>query len=229
MKTRQDKKRRPPRRATLHTRSEVREGESGDGYGYAPEDWPTARHAFGEVEEGHTVDEETGKETPGFRVGLHLIGEKKEPLARLVMDVEETSTLVKTLLAMALAVEHLQEFHPSGDRTRCTHKGKEVKAPEWLTLLTEAQGPLAKGIRMGKSILGEMQAALDHLYAIALEHGLLVPDGAVGLMSKAEQDRVQTRVGNLLNTLSEHPKRLLPMLLLMVGTAEALNMDESLH
>jgi hypothetical protein len=185
-------------------------------------DWPMANESWVAMAGGYTrVD---GERRYQWRVGIYA-SEDGTPRARIPVEAAQALQLARALVAVAGSVEHLNEFHPDGDRGTCRHPSvvRLMKPDGGLTtgevdkLLDEAFGPLGDALQRAASLTEEVRGMVNALYTIALEHGLFAPAGTVVAIDRSAHEHVTERVGKFLGCLSEEAKALLVMTLYLSG------------
>jgi hypothetical protein len=177
-------------------------------------EWRRANGCFIQIAEGFTVDGK--KKLASFRVGLHLV-DGSVPLARLALNEDQALSLAKSLIAYSASVDHLVKHHPDGDREKCTYQ-PERPSEEWVgQLVDESLGPLERSIGRARSYVGEVASALAALQTLALEEGLLIPDGAHVKMEEGTEKEVERRIEQLMTLISSEARRVLLMALYLTG------------
>jgi hypothetical protein len=182
--------------------------------------WPSGNETWVAMASGYGVI--GGKRRHGWRVGLH-VSDDMVPRARVPMEPTQALQLARALVAVAGSVEHLNEFHPDGDRTNCHHPSVtrlsdgSLEPEEVDRLLDEAFGPLGEALQRAVNLTQEVRAMLNALYTIALEHGLFAPAGSIVSMPPEQHAEVTERVDQKMACLSDEAKGLLIMTLYLSG------------
>jgi hypothetical protein len=177
-------------------------------------EWRRANGCFITVAEGFTG--EGRKKVPSFRVGLSLI-DGQYPVARLAMNEDQALSLAKSLIAYSASVDHLAKYHPDGDRERCTFEPPRPSEEEVERLVDESLGPLERGLAKARGMVGEVMSVLATMQTVALEEGLLIPDGTHAEMDAVKEGTIVRRLDRVMQLVGPEAKRLLLMALYLTG------------